>query len=439
MADLRHIDENGEKQNAAARRISRKSDRDEKGGEVCQIKRKRLAALALALVMCSAIGLPCAASGADAEQETAQTGAEVTTSRFAQPDISLTAKSAILMAKDTGDVLFVKEPDLEVPMASITKVMTLILTFEAIDAGKISLTDIVPVSEHAYAMGGSQIWLEPGEQFTLDEMIKAICVSSANDAAVAVAEFVGGSEPVFAEMMNKKAAELGMTHSHFVNACGLDTDGHYSSARDVAIMSRELLCKHPQITDYTQIWMDSLRNGETQLLNTNKLLKQYAGINGLKTGTTGKAGVCISASAERDGLSLIAVVLGCPSSKDRFNDATALLDYGFANFESAPFPDMSAAPTELPVTGGAAETVPLTYALPERILVKKGEGSALTRSISLPEKVEAPVAKDAGVGTVTVAVGGETLGNWPINAGQEVQEMDFLTALGLLWNALTTV
>ena len=202
-------------------------------------------------------------------------------------------RNAILISIDTGDILYEKEPDAEVPMASITKIMTLLLTLEAVEAGKISMTDIVPISEHAFNMGGSQIWLEPGEQFTLDELIKAICVCSANDAAVAVAEFVGGSEPVFAEMMNARAAELGMTHTRFVNACGLDAEGHYSSARDVAAMSLALL-RHPKILEYSGIWMDTLRGGETQLTNTNKMLKSYAGITGLKTGTTNGAGVCIS-------------------------------------------------------------------------------------------------------------------------------------------------
>ena len=218
--------------------------------------------------------------------------------RFAKPQLDIPCRNAILISIDTGDILYEKEPDAEVPMASITKIMTLLLTLEAVEAGKISMTDIVPISEHAFNMGGSQIWLEPGEQFTLDELIKAICVCSANDAAVAVAEFVGGSEPVFAEMMNARAAELGMTHTRFVNACGLDAEGHYSSARDVAAMSLALL-RHPKILEYSGIWMDTLRGGETQLTNTNKMLKSYAGITGLKTGTTNGAGVCISASAVR--------------------------------------------------------------------------------------------------------------------------------------------
>ena len=241
--------------------------------------------------------------------------------------------AAILIDEDSGTVLYEKNADQQRPIASITKVMTLLLAFEALSAGRISLSDTVPVSEHAYHMGGSQIWLEPGEQMTLDDMLKAICISSANDAAVAVAEFVGGSEPAFVQQMNARAAELGLTNTHFENACGLDAEGHLSTARDVAMMSREILLHHAEVRNYCSIWMDSLRDGATQLVNTNKLLKTYNGITGLKTGTTSQAGVCISASAERNGLRLIAVVLGADSGKERFAAATALLDYGFANYE----------------------------------------------------------------------------------------------------------
>ena len=253
----------------------------------------------------------------------------------ANSGLQLECRAAILMEPETGRVLYEKAPDERMPIASITKLMTLLLTFEAIRGGKLTLDTPVPVSEHAYHMGGSQIWLEPGEQFTLDEMLRAICVSSANDAAVAVAELVGGSEPVFVKQMNARAAELGMTNTTFRNACGLDTEGHLSTARDVAILSRYLLNTCPELLHYTGIWTDSLRNGQTQLVNTNKLLRRYSGITGLKTGTTSGAGVCISASATRDGLTLIAVVLGSPSSADRFHSATTLLDYGFANYAAA--------------------------------------------------------------------------------------------------------
>ena len=333
--------------------------------------------------------------------------------------------AAILIDEDSGTVLYEKNADQQRPIASITKVMTLLLTFEALSAGHISLSDTVPVSEHAYHMGGSQIWLEPGEQMTLDDMLKAICISSANDAAVAVAEFVGGSEPAFVQQMNARAAELGLTNTHFENACGLDAEGHLSTARDVAMMSREILLHHAEVRNYCSIWMDSLRDGATQLVNTNKLLKTYNGITGLKTGTTGKAGVCISASAERDGLRLIAVVLGAASGKERFQAASALLDYGFAHYESAAAELPADAPQTLSVTHGTAETVTLTYTAPNRCLMPKGEGTALEAAIDLPEKLEAPVTAGQTVGTVTIRNNGAEVQAYPITAAQDVDALSF--------------
>ena len=385
--------------------------------------KKRLLALALCCVLAAALCMPAFAE-------------PLAAGRFALPDFDVPCRAAVLIDLSSGTVLYEKEPDTPMPIASITKVMTLLLTFEAIDAGKVSLQDTVPVSDHAYNMGGSQIWLEPGETFTLDEMIKAICVSSANDAAVAVAEFIGGSEPAFAELMNQKAAELGMVNTTFKNACGLDEAGHLSTARDVAIMSREMLLKHPQITDYTTIWMDTLRDGQTQLLNTNKLLKRYQGVTGLKTGTTSGAGVCISASASRDGLDLLAVVLGAASSNERFDAATALLDYGFANFENVTAPTPENAPASLPVTGGAEETVELQYAAPQKLLVQKGEGGALNAELELPQTLAAPLAAGQQVGTVTVYSGETALGAWPVTAVEEVQPMTARLGFERLLSAL---
>ena len=303
----------------------------------------------------------------------------------AQPALELPCRAACLIDQQTGTILYEKNADQQMPIASITKVMTLLLTFEAVHDGRIAMDTLVPVSEHAYHMGGSQIWLEPGEQFTLDEMIKAICVSSANDAAVAVAELVGGSEPGFVQMMNARAAELGMVNTTFHNACGLDTEGHLSTAHDVAIMSREILNTCPEVLHYTGIWTDTLRGGATQLVNTNKLLKRYNGITGLKTGTTSGAGVCISASATRDGLDLIAVVLGSLSSSERFTAATTLLDYGFAAYAAVPLPAMEDRPLLIKVKGSAEESVPLDYtALPETLLMPKESAAALTAQLDLP-------------------------------------------------------
>lgn len=308
-------------------------------------------------------------------------------------DFDVPCQAAILIDEDSGTVLYEKNADECRPIASITKIMTLLLTFEALEAGKVSLSDTVPVSEHAYHMGGSQIWLEPGEQLTLDEMLKAICISSANDAAVAVAEFIGGSEPVFVERMNARAKELGMQSTTFRNACGLDEDGHLSTARDVAIMSREMLLNHPEIENYCTVWMDTLRGGATQLVNTNKLLKSYNGITGLKTGTTGKAGVCISASASRDDLRLIAVVLGSSSGKERFAAATSLLDYGFAMFESALVPIPADAPKTLPVQKGEEPVLELCYTAPERCLAVKGRAAPCKLKLNFRKRWRLPSGK----------------------------------------------
>ena len=368
----------------------------------------------------------------------AQAEPAVQTLTVTPPQLTLPCRAAILIDQTSGAVLYEMNADQTMPIASITKVMTLLLTFEAVHAGRLTMDTAVPVSEHAYHMGGSQIWLEPGEQFTLDEMLKAICVSSANDAAVAVAELVGGSEPAFVQQMNARAAELGMEHTTFCNACGLDTEGHLSTARDVAIMSRTILNTCPEVLHYTGIWTDTLRGGATQLVNTNKLLKRYNGITGLKTGTTSGAGVCISASATRDGLDLIAVVLGSLSSSERFTAATTLLDYGFAAYAAVPLPAMEDRPLLIKVKGSAEESVPLDYtALPETLLMPKENAAALTTQLDLPQELEAPVQLDQTVGTVRILSGETQLGEYEVHAAADAEKMDFGTAFGLLWDALT--
>ena len=369
----------------------------------------------LALLLCGALLASAFTLPAMAETITPAT----------QADFDLPCQAAILVDLGTGAVLYEKNADEQRAIASITKVMTLLLTFQALEAGRVQLTDIVPVSEHAYGMGGSQIWLEPGEQLTLEEMLKAICISSANDAAVAVAEYIGGSEDAFVQQMNAEAARLGMTGTHFENACGLDETGHLSTARDVAVMSREMLLHHTEIADYCTIWTDTLRGGETQLVNTNKLLRSYQGITGLKTGTTGGAGVCISASAERDGLGLVAVILGAPSSKDRFDAARTLLDYGFANYQSLTAELPADAPKTLPVARGAEETVELSYTAPGSFLAAKGDDAQLEVRLALPESVEAPVAAGQQLGTVTVLRGGQTLAEYPVTAANDVAALSF--------------
>ena len=395
------------------------------------------AALCLWVVL---LALGPAAQGAEETQPAAQTAAAAAAEvveTAAGDSLSLPCRAAILIDQDTGTVLYEKNADQRGPIASITKVMTLMLTFEAIHAGKIDYDTKVPVSNHAASMGGSQIWLEPGEDFTLDQMLRAICVASANDAAVAVAELVGGSEESFVAMMNAKAAELGMTDTTFKNACGLDTEGHLSTARNVAIMSRTILTQYPEVLHYSGIWTDTLRNGQTMLVNTNKLLRRYDGITGLKTGTTGGAGVCISASATRNGLNLIAVVLGANSSAERFEAAAKLLDYGFANYEAAALPDLSGRPLYLAVTGSGDTGIPLDYtALPGRLLVPSGGAASLEASISLPESCPAPVSLGDEVGTVTVTSNGETVGSWPIRAAADAARLDFDTAVRLMLESL---
>ena len=338
----------------------------------------------------------------------------------AAPQLDLNCRAAILIEQGSGRVLYEKNADERVPIASITKVMTLLLAFEAVHDGRLTMETPVPVSEHAYHMGGSQIWLEPGEHFTLDEMIKAICVSSANDAAVAVAELVGGSESAFVEQMNARAASLGMEQTSFRNACGLDAEGHLSTARDVAAMSRTILNTCPEVLHYTGIWTDTLRGGATQLVNTNKLLRRYEGITGLKTGTTGGAGICISASA------------------DRCDAATTLLDYGFGAYEAAPLPKLEAQPLQITVRGSAAGSVPLDYsALPETVLVEKGSGASLHTELTLPEELEAPVERGQTLGKAAVYQGEALLEEYEVLAAADAPRMTVRDAIGLLWQSLT--
>ena len=349
-------------------------------------------------------------------------------------DKDITAPSAVLMDADSGKLLYSKNPHEVRPCASITKVMTLVLVMEAIDSGKIKLTDMVTASEHASSMGGSDIWLEPGEKMTVDDMVKATVVASANDAAVALAEYICGSEDDFVAKMNEKAKQLGMKETVFKNCNGLDEDGHVTSAYDVALMSKELI-KHRKIFQYSGIWMDSLRGGKTQIVNTNKLLKSYSGITGLKTGTTSKAGSCITATAERDGLSLIAVVLGSASGKQRFKDAASLLDFGFANYTMYMPKTPDEAFTEIPVTGGMAKSVKTTAYISDRFLIGKGEDKDIQYTVQLPESIDAPVKKGNTVGTIIYKNGSEQVGKYPIMADDNVEEIRLWDIFALLIKA----
>lgn len=352
--------------------------------------------------------------------------------------LTITAKSAILTERSTGTVLFEHDADKQMPPASITKVMTLLLVFEAMDAGKFTMETEIVASEHACSMGGSQIWLEPGEAFTVNELLKAAAISSANDACVALGEAVSGSEETFVELMNERAAELGMKNTVFKNCTGLDAEGHLSTARDIAIMSAELL-RHPEIKNYSTVWMDSLRGGKTELTNTNRLVRFYKGCTGLKTGSTDGAGCCLSASAERDGMELISVTLGSPNTDERFAAGRKLLDYGFANFALVKMtpPEEYLAP--IPVAHGTAETVQPICEEPAAFLLKKGQEAGVEQSVYLPEKLEAPVKEGDVLGRVTVTLSGGEIGGYDIVAAEDVPRMGLFEALKkLLLEAIRT-
>lgn len=349
----------------------------------------------------------------------------------------VSAPAAVLMEASTGKILYEKKIHEQRPCASVTKVMTLLLVLEAMDSGKLKPDDTITASEHAASMGGSDIWLEPGEAMSAGDMVKATTVASANDAAVALAEHLCGSEEIFVAQMNARAKQLGMQDTVFKNCNGLDEDGHITSAYDVALMSRELI-KHQKIFDYTSIWLDSLRGGKTQIVNTNKLLKTYKGITGLKTGTTDDAGCCISATAERDGMSLIGVVLGAETGKQRFADAAALLDYGFANFAVKELKAPETLPEDIAVEGGMEKTAPLSCDLNASIVVSKASDDEAHYEISLPETLSAPVENGEKVGSVVCKIGGETK-SFDILSAAEVAQATFMPVLKSVWQAMLTL
>lgn len=336
----------------------------------------------------------------------------------------LKAKSVILMEQSTGQVLFEQNADEQMPPASITKIMTMLLVMEALEDGRITLEQKVACSPHANSMGGSQIWLKVGEEMTVHELLKATAVASANDAAVALAEAVGGSEEGFVELMNQRAQELGMTNTHFCNASGLDEEGHLTTARDIALMSRELMT-HEKIQEYTTIWMDSLRDGATQLVNTNRLVRFYQGATGLKTGTTSGAGSCLSATASRGGLSLIAVSLGSPTSDDRFETGKKLLDYGFSKYSAVSLPSVEEQLTPVRVRHGMAALVGVAHDLQEAVVVKKGEEKSVTQTVELEPEVTAPVQQGQQIGQVIVRVGEQELLRYPLKAAESVEKITF--------------
>lgn len=362
---------------------------------------KKLRSALLALLMMLSLAMPAAAE-----------------------ELAVDAQACLLMEKTTGQVLYAVNEHEQLEPASVTKVMTLLLVMEAIDSGALSYDDMVTASAYACSMGGSQIWLEENEQMTVEDMLKAVCVASANDASVALAEHIAGSAEAFVEKMNQRAAELGMEDTHFVNPTGLPAEGHVTSAYDIALMSRELILHHPDIRRFTTIWMDSLRDGAFGLNNTNKLIRYYEGATGLKTGSTDNALYCLSATAERDGMELIAVILKSPTSTQRFESAKVLLNYGFAAYgltHIEPEEPLPAIPVEL---GTAASVMPEVSGDQDMLLTKDKLGT-LTVQTEIEAALSAPVEKGQRVGTLTVTAGDEVLAELPLVAAEGVERLSY--------------
>lgn len=348
------------------------------------------------------------------------------------PNIDITAKSAILLEGSTGEILYEKNKDEQLRPASITKIMTLLLIYEAIEDGKISLTDEVSVSEHAASMGGSQVYLEPNETQSVETMLKCISIASANDASVAMAEFLAGSEEEFVDRMNERAKELGMKNTHFVNACGLDADNHYSSAHDVALMSRELIMNHPEVSKYSTVWMDTFvhttKKGETEfgLTNTNKLIRTYKGITGLKTGSTKLAKYSLSATAKREGMDLIAVIMAAPDYKIRFSEASKLLDYGFANCSVFIDENKDLKLEPIKIKNSVKDRFSYEVKEPFSYICLKGVNKEdITKKVSLQKYVTAPINQGDKVGEVTYFLNGSTIGSVPIVSKENIKKATY--------------
>ena len=340
--------------------------------------------------------------------------------------LNLEAGAAILIEQNSGQILYGYNVHEKLHPASVTKVMSLLLIMEALDSRKITLETQIPCSENAASMGGSQIWLDPRETLSVNDMLKAIAVVSANDCVVAMAEYLGGTEEGFVQMMNARAKELGMNDTTFKNCHGLDEDEHLTSAYDIALMSRELLVNHPKITEYSTIWTDSLRDGKSGLANTNKLVRNYPGCTGLKTGSTSLALYNLSASATRDGMSLIAVIMKAPTSAIRFQNATSLLDYGFNNFSYKSFGTQGDTVKSITVTKGINSSVNAIYDTSPSFLIKKGKESGITYEISLTDSIQAPISQNQSLGTITYSLNGSTLATIDLVAENSVDKISLL-------------
>jgi serine-type D-Ala-D-Ala carboxypeptidase len=348
-------------------------------------------------------------------------------------DLNLECGGAVLIEQNSGRVLYDHNMHQKLRPASVTKIMSILLIMEAIDSGRLSYTDKIPCTETAAAMGGSQIWLDVREELTVDEMLKAICVVSANDCTVAMAEYLAGSQEAFVEQMNAKAKELGMNDTNFKNCHGIDEDGHETSAYDIALMSRELLTKHPDITKYTTIWMDSLRDGKSELVNTNKLIRNYKGATGLKTGSTSIALYNLSASATRDNLSLIAVIMKAPTTKIRFAEAEKLLDYGFSNFQYSKFSNENDILKSISVQKGVKDSIDLAYETSVGALVKKGESKNVEQTINIPEIISAPINKGDVIGNIVYTIDGNEVAKVNIIANESVEKNNIINMINYVF------
>ena len=409
------------------------------------MKRKCRFFIAVLLITCFlTLSLSTASGGTDAEVtadgvdvpiatiEINQTDELDTEAANAAPQFQINAKAAALIEAETGTVLYAFNENEALPIASITKIMTMLLVMEAMDAGKFKPSDTTTISAYATKMGGSQVYLKEGEIFTVEELLKAVAVHSANDASVALAEMVAGSEEVFVSVMNEKAAELKLKNTKFLDCTGLTDEGHYSSALDVAVMSRELLTKHPKIVYYTTIWHDTFRDGKFDLDNTNKLVKRYRGTTGLKTGFTNAAGFCLSASAERDGTKFISVILGSKSNDLRFSESARLLDFAFINWESAKIEKKGLSAGVVKVRKGITTNIPLNFADDAAVVVKKGNKGKITETVEIPETVNAPVEAGQTVGVLNIDLEGERLASIQIVAAKDSPKCTYALAVGMI-------
>lgn len=366
--------------------------------------------------------------------ETLETNSNIS-AKLDSNNLQLESESGILIEQHSGQILFEHNSHEKLRPASVTKVMSILLIMEAIDSGTLSYTDKIPCTEAAAAMGGSQIWLDVREELTVDEMLKAICVVSANDCTVAMAEYLCGSQEAFVEKMNTKAQELGMKDSSFKNCHGLDEDGHLTSAYDIALMSRELLNKHPSITKYTTIWMDTLRDGKSQLVNTNKLIRNYRGMTGLKTGSTSLALYNLSASATRAGLSLIAVIMKGPTGAIRFSEAQKLLDYGFSNYQYKELAGKYECLKNVTVQKGTEDNLNILFDEDAGVIIKKGENKNIEQIISVPDTLIAPITKGQKVGEVSYCLDGERITTINIIAEKEIKKISLINFSSKLYKS----